>query len=63
MLEVLVQFVVLIIVLGLLYWVLTLLPLPEPLKQIVIMVTIIIFVLWLISVLLGYAPSPPVRRR
>jgi hypothetical protein len=63
MLEVLVQFVVLIIVLGLLYWVLTLLPLPEPLKQIVIVVAIIIFVLWLTSVLLGYAPAPPVRRR
>lgn len=51
-----------VIVLGLIYWVVTLLPLPEPFKQIAVVVIVIICLLYLISMLAGYAGPFPVFR-
>lgn len=42
-----------LIVLGLIYWVLTLLPLPEPFPQIVRVVMIVVVVLFLLNLLTG----------
>ena len=63
MIEFLVHLVVVLIVLGLLYWVLTMIPLPEPLRQIATVVIVVIFALWLVSVLLGWVPPGPLFKR
>lgn len=53
---------VMVIVLGLIYWVMTLLPLPEPFKQISLVIIIVICLLYLLSILFGYAGPFPVMR-
>jgi|KBSMisStandDraft_5_1062788.scaffolds.fasta_scaffold03547_9 hypothetical protein len=53
---------VMVIVLGLIYWVVTLLPLPEPFKQIAIVIVVVICLLYLLSLLFGYAAPFPVFR-
>lgn len=53
---------VMVILMGLLYWIVTLLPLPEPFKQIATVVVIIICLLYVLSLLFGYAPPFPVLR-
>jgi len=53
---------VMVIVLGLIYWIVTLLPLPEPFKQIAIVLVVVICLLYLLSLLFGYAPPFPVFR-
>ena len=63
----LIHIVIVLVVLGLLYWLLTLIPLPEPFPRIIQVVVIVIAVLYVLSVLLPYAgfggPSPgPVLR-
>lgn len=47
--------IVVLIVCGLLYWILTLIPLPAPFPQIIKVVVIVGVVLWLLSVFLPYA--------
>lgn len=49
----LISLLVAIIVLGLLYYIVTLLPLPEPFKKIALIIFILIAVLWLLSFLPG----------
>jgi ABC-type siderophore export system fused ATPase/permease subunit len=51
---------VMVIVLGLIYWVVTLLPLPEPFKQIAIVIVVVICLLYLLSLLFGFAGPFPV---
>lgn len=53
MLSVLVSILVAIIIFGLLYWIITLIPLPEPFARIARAVCIIFFCLWLIFELLN----------
>ena len=53
----LISLLVLIIVFGLIYYVLTLLPLPQPFKNIAVVVLVLILIL----ILLGYVHIP-VRR-
>lgn len=53
---------VMVIVLGLIYWVVTLLPLPEPFKQIAIVIVVVVCLLYLLSMLFGMAPAFPVFR-
>ena len=53
---------VLVIIMGLIYWVITLLPLPEPFKQIAVVIVVIICLLYLLSMLFGYAGPLPVFR-
>jgi hypothetical protein len=45
----LISILIFIIVLGLIYYLVTLLPLPAPFKQIALIVVIIIAILWLIG--------------
>jgi hypothetical protein len=47
--------IVVLIVCGLLYWILTLIPLPPPFPQIIRVVVIVAVVLYLLSVLLPFA--------
>jgi hypothetical protein len=49
----LIDIVILAIVFGLVYWIVTLLPLPEPFKQIAVVAVLLIFLLVLLSVFLG----------
>jgi hypothetical protein len=48
-----------LIVLALVWWILTQLPLPPPIKQIATVVIVVIFVLWLIYLLLPLAGAGP----
>jgi hypothetical protein len=45
----LIQLLVAVIVIGLIYWLLTLLPIPQPFKNIVTVIVVIICILWLLS--------------
>ena len=51
-----------VIVLGLLYWIVTVLPLPDPFKQIALVIIMVICLLYLLSLLFGMAPPYPVFR-
>jgi|HubBroStandDraft_6_1064221.scaffolds.fasta_scaffold37913_4 hypothetical protein len=53
---------VLVIVMGLLYWIVTLLPLPDPFKTIAIVVVLLICVIYLFSLLFGMAQPFPAFR-
>lgn len=53
---------VMVIVLGLIYWILSLLPIPEPFKQIVLVVFCIICLVYLLGMLFGAAPMFPAIR-
>lgn len=55
----LISLLITIIILGLLYWAVTLLPLPEPFRQIALVVFIIIAIVWLVS----YIPGVPWHNR
>jgi hypothetical protein len=52
-----------VIVLGLIYWVVTLLPLPEPFKQIAVVIVVVVCLLYLLSLLFGMAQPFPVFHR
>lgn len=43
-----------VILFGLAYWVITEVPLPPPMKRILTVVLVVIFVIWLISLLTGF---------
>lgn len=58
MIPLLVQLIVFCIVCGLIYYLITLLPLPEPFKQIVVVCVILIFILVLLSFFMGALPMP-----
>lgn len=49
---------VMVIVFGVIYWIVTLLPLPEPFKKIAVIVVLVIFLLYMLMFLLGQAPMP-----
>jgi hypothetical protein len=51
-----------VIVLGLIYWVVTMLPLPAPFKNIAIVIIVVICLLYLLSMLFGMTgPFPAFR--
>jgi hypothetical protein len=52
-----------VIVMGMLYWIVTLLPLPEPFKKVAIVIVLLICAIYLLSLLFGMAPAYPVFRR
>jgi hypothetical protein len=56
MIEFLIWVVVMCVVFGLLYYIVTLLPLPDPFKQIAIIAVLLIFILVLLGSLTGYVP-------
>jgi multisubunit Na+/H+ antiporter MnhB subunit len=51
---------VMVIVLGLIYWLMTMLPLPEPFKQIALAIVVMICLLYLLGMLFGMASPFPV---
>lgn len=58
MIELLIWIVVLCIIFGLIYYIATLLPLPPPFKNIIIIAVLVIFLLVLLFALLGQVPLP-----
>jgi hypothetical protein len=60
----LISLLVAVLVLGLIYWLITLLPIPDPFKKIVLVVFIIICIIWVLNMfgMLGsgpwYGPGP-----
>jgi hypothetical protein len=63
MLELLVTLVVGLVVIALLWYILTVLPLPEPFGRVAQVVVIVLAFLWLIYVLMGMLPGGTVRLR
>lgn len=58
----LISLLILVIVFGLLYWALTLLPLPQPFRNIALVILILIFILVLLG-MVGVLPGYHVRLR
>jgi hypothetical protein len=61
MLELMLTLVIGLIIIGLLWWIVTQLPLPEPFGRIAQVVIVVLAVLWLIYVLMGAMPGGTVR--
>lgn len=61
MLSLLVWLLIMALVFALIYWVLTLLPLPPNIRQIIIAILAVIFIIILLSALLGGVPFPGAR--
>ena len=53
MIDILVTLLIVVLICALIYWVITLIPLPEPFKTIVTVIFALIVVIYLISLLLG----------
>lgn len=53
---------IMVIIFGLVYWIVGLLPLPEPFKQIALVIIGVFFLLYLLGMLFGAAPIFPVFR-
>jgi hypothetical protein len=61
-----IEFLVALIIFGLIYWIVGQIPLPEPFKRIAMVVLVVVFCIWLIYFLLGFmggVPSFPIYRR
>jgi hypothetical protein len=56
MIEWLIQIIILAIVFGLIYYVVTLLPLPDPFRTIATIAVLVVFILILLFSLMGGAP-------
>lgn len=59
---VLFSLLVTIIILGLIYWVITMLPIPEPFKNIAMVILVVICLLYVLSMLFGMGAPMPVFR-
>lgn len=59
----LIELIVALIVIGLLLWVVQMLPIDPAIMQIIRVVMVIFVVLWLLSVLLGYSSPFPAHHR
>lgn len=53
---------IMVIVLGLVYWVVTMLPIPDPFKKIALVIIVVICLLYLLGVLFNAAPLFPAFR-
>ena len=63
MIDFLVYLVILCIVFGLIYYIVSLLPLPAPFKNVALVVIAVIFLLIILSALLGGLPLPRLGHR
>lgn len=63
MIALLINFIVLCVVFGLIYWVVLQLPLPKPFPKLIRIAVIVVFVLLLISVFFGGVQLPFNLRR
>ena len=50
----LISLLVTVIILGMLVWLVTMLPIPEPFRTVAIVIIILVCILWLV----GYVPAP-----
>ncbi len=62
MIDALIYLIVLMVVGGLIYWLITLLPLPQPFKQIIMVAFVLIAILLVLGVFFGGIPVHPVWR-
>jgi hypothetical protein len=53
---------VMVIVMGLVYWIVSVLPLPDPFKRIALVIIMVICLLYLLSMIFGMAPAFPAFR-
>jgi hypothetical protein len=58
MISLLVTILIMCLIFGLLWWVITLIPLPAPFAQVARVVCALIFVIWIIYLLLPMASHP-----
>ena len=58
--SVLFSLLIFVIVFGLIYWIVTQLPIPDPFKKIAIVVVLVIGLLYLLAFLFGLVPVFPV---
>ncbi len=63
MLSLLLTLVIGLIVIGLIYYIITVIPLPDPIKQVATVVVVVIACLWLIYVLISLAGGGAVTLR
>ena len=61
--DILFSLLIMVIVLGLIYWVVTLLPLPAPFRNIALVIVVVICLIWLLAFLFGAAPGFPALHR
>lgn len=61
MIDVLIWIVILCIIFGLVYYIVTLMPLPAPFKNIAMIAILVIFLLVLLFALMGQVPMPRLR--
>lgn len=61
--DLLLTLLIFILIFGLIYWVTTLIPLPGPMRQIVIVILAVIAIIYLLGMLFGGFPHPIVLRR
>jgi hypothetical protein len=61
MIEFLIWVVILCIIFGLIYYIVSLMPLPPPFKNIAMIVILVVFLLILLFSLLGTVPMPKFR--
>lgn len=59
--DALVSLLIIVIVAGLVYWIVSLMPLPQPFKQIAMVLCALILLLWVLGLFFGWAPSLRVR--
>ena len=62
MISILVTILVMCIIFGLLWWIVTVIPLPPPFARIAQVVIVVIFCIWLIYLLLPFAGYHPLLR-
>jgi hypothetical protein len=55
MISLLVTVLIVALVIAAVYWVMGMLPLPQPAKNIILVVLVVILLIWLISILIPYA--------
>jgi heme A synthase len=63
MINLLITIIIFAIVAGLLYWLITLLPIPEPFKTIITVCSILVCVLLVLGIFFGAVDVPALRLR
>lgn len=63
MIELLISLLVLVLIFGVAWWIITLIPLPPPFHQVAQVVLALIFLLVLLGILLGGVPFRPLVLR
>jgi membrane protein YdbS with pleckstrin-like domain len=61
MLNLLVTLLIILIVIGVLWYIMGLLPIPQPIKNIALAIIGLIFVIWLLGIAFGGLPSINIR--